>query len=380
MLQQQALHACAIMFTYPPAFALAMVPFSFLSNGMWNVAWYIVTLGATIISYRLAEALALRLVPGPWPERELIFLRVGSLLLSLKFILVVYENQAYDLVVLPLILSGLLCLIDKRNLAAAVLLAVAAALKATPILFLPYLLLRRRFAAAAAFMAVLAGVSFLPDLFFTPQGSSSGYFMTWFNNIASGALIEDPAKAKNAFWAGPNAHNHSIHGSIARLVDGTSFQADFPLILHAAQLLFVVLIGLLLVLSIRREDTIPAEGSLVIIAMLMLSPMTSRSHYVNLLLPYTVLMAYWLRDQRTKTFGTVVLGISFLLATATSNDLVGRAFSEWAFRTSHIEIGTLILIAYLAVVVWPREGVNSVSDVRKPSAAEARDSRGGTAP
>ncbi len=354
LLRQQVLQACTPAFTYPPAFAFAMIPFASLSVGMWNVIWYLVTLGATVFSYKLAEALALRLVPGPWQPRELAWLRIVSLLLSLKFILAVYENQAYDLLVLPLTLFGIFCLVEKRDTTGATALALAAALKAVPVIFLPYLLLRRRFVGAAVFMLVLVGVSFLPDLFFTPQGATSGYFVTWLRNIAGGALLEDPTVAKTAFWAGPNLLNHSIHGAIARLVDGTSYQGNFLLILRAAQVVFIGILAVLLIVSARHESTIPADGSLLIIAMLMLSPMTSRSHYATLMLPYTVMVAFWLRDRRTRLLGTLVLGTSFLLATVTSGDLVGKTITDWAYHASHIELGTLVLIIYLAAIILNR--------------------------
>jgi hypothetical protein len=90
------------------------------------------------------------------------------------------------------------------------------------------------------------------------------------------------------------------------------------------------------------------DGSLLVIAMLMLSPMTSHSHYVALMLPYTVIVAYWLRHPCTKLFDAAVMAISFLLATVTSGDLVGKAITDWAYRTSQIEVGALMLIVYLA--------------------------------
>jgi uncharacterized membrane protein len=369
VLRQQALKICAPMFTYPPAFAFTMIPFALVSDFVWNLGWYLITLAATILSYRLAEALARQLVPGPWLERDLIRLRLISLVLSLKFILSVYENQAYDLFVLPPILYGLLCLTRGRDLAGGASLAVAAALKATPLLFLPYLLLRRRFAAALGFTVIFLGASFLPDLFFTQAGGSS-YFAAWLRNIAAGALDEGAANANTGFFAGTNILNHSIHGAVARLVDGTFLQADFPLVLRAVQLLFVAIVGLLLLRSARRPDTIPAEGALVLIAMLMLSPMTSRSHYVSLLLPYTLLSAYWLRDRRTKGVGLALLALSFLLATATSNDLVGSRVTTWAYRNNLIELGALIMIPYLAIVIWPRKERAEAGELREtvPSA------------
>jgi hypothetical protein len=57
------------------------------------------------------------------------------------------------------------------------------------------------------------------------------------------------------------------------------------------------------------------------------------------------------------------MAISFLLATVTSGDLVGKAITDWAYRTSQIEVGALMLIVYLAAILW-----NS----RRPRAEPAR--------
>jgi uncharacterized membrane protein YhaH (DUF805 family) len=97
--------------------------------------------------------------------------------------------------------------------------------------------------------------------------------------------------------------------------------------------------------------------------MLMLSPMTSRSHYVALLLPYMTLLAHSWRDQRSAGLGRAVLALSFTLVTLAGNDAVGRAFTVWAYRHSAMVLGTLVLLIYFAVLVIERlrEGRSIVS-------------------
>jgi hypothetical protein len=85
--------------------------------------------------------------------------------------------------------------------------------------------------------------------------------------------------------------------------------------------------------------------------MLMLSPMTSRSHYVALLLPYMTLLACNWRDQRTGTLGRAVLLVSFALVTLAGNGAVGQAFTVWAYRHSAMVLGTLVLLIYFVVLV-----------------------------
>ena len=111
----------------------------------------------------------------------------------------------------------------------------------------------------------------------------------------------------------------------------------------------------------RAGRSIAIDGSLLPIAMLMLSPMTSRSHYVALLLPYMTLLAHNWRHQRTGRLGRAVLATSFALVTLAGNDAVGEAFTVWAYRHSAMVLGTLVLLIYFAALVMLRQ-VNSSDD------------------
>ena len=80
--------------------------------------------------------------------------------------------------------------------------------------------------------------------------------------------------------------------------------------------------------------------------------MTSRSHYVALVLPYVTLTMVMLRDQVRQRTGIAVLAISFFFLTMTSNDVVGKTISDWAYFHSFLVIGALTLMIYIAVIVW----------------------------
>lgn len=351
----EVLRHCAYDFTYPPAFGYLMTPFVPMPIELRNLVWYALTLGAIVVSFWLCESLARRLYPGPWTQKELFWLRVASLLLSAKFILAVLENQAYDALPLVLVLGGIFWLATGRPLAGAASLGLAAAIKATPLIFLPYLLLKRRFLAAACFLAVVAIVSILPDLFYAPKGAQHGYFGTWIREIVSPSLRNLEEEAPNHFWAGRNFLNHSLRGLVARLMDEYANPGLFKAVLYLTWLGFAAMLGLLLLKSPRRDEFVAVDGALLLIATLMLSPMTSRSHYIVLLLPYYVLVAAVIRDASMRRLGALALVGSFVLLTATSNDVVGRSVTEWAYQTGHLVIGALVLMAGVAAIVlrWP---------------------------
>ncbi len=349
MWNEQVLQACELYFTYPPVFAFLMIPFVAAPIWLATLIWYVITLACTVSCCWLCEDLTVRMFPGQWSDREREWLRLFGILISLKFILAVYEDQAYDLLVLPLTLFGILALTDRRNAPAALSLGAAAALKVTPLIFLPYLIFKRRFAAAGIFVIVLVLISLLPDLFLHPQGGTHGYFITWVREIAAPGLFDDASTSKYAFWSGANPYNLSLQGAIALAVDNTPYETDFLFWLRVIQLTFIVVMSALFIVA-SRAKMIPIEGALLIISMLMLAPMTGRGHFVGFLLPYFLIVAGVMKDKNTAWIGIASLAISFSLS-GIPRELVPRAFSEFMRMHSDIVYATLILIVYFAVII-----------------------------
>ena len=107
--------------------------------------------------------------------------------------------------------------------------------------------------------------------------------------------------------------------------------------------------------SRRDDDLIPIDGALLVISALLLSPVSSQSHFVALMLPYALLAAALIKIRPLRTFNALMLLASFVLATATSNDSVGRTFTGWALWYSLPMWGTLLLVVPLGVLVcWQR--------------------------
>ncbi|MGH6683186.1 MAG: glycosyltransferase family 87 protein, partial [Pseudolabrys sp.] len=156
---------CSKLFSYPPAFAFLMTPFALMPMGLRVAIWYLISVGASIGCFVVSEKLVMRLLPGRWSEAELAWLRLTTVLLSLKFVLAVFEYQAYDTLAALCVLVGLWAIVANRTFVSGAILALATAIKATPLVFLPYLLVKRRFLAAAVFCVALIVLSFLPDAY-----------------------------------------------------------------------------------------------------------------------------------------------------------------------------------------------------------------------
>jgi hypothetical protein len=352
LLDNQILQKCALPFTYPPAFAFVMIPLAPAPLWLRELIWYLITIAASIGAYRLSERLAGRLFAQSLAQNDLLWVRVISVVLSIKFVLAVFENQAYDAFSFIFILLGLAALADGRKASAGGALGFAAAIKATPLIFLPYLLYKKEYAAAAGFVVALLTASYAPDIFFTPVGAEHGYFHTWLRQVAGAAFGIDPGAAKLTFWSGANALNHSLRGAVSLQIDEARYPALHKAAVYALDLAFVALAAALIGLRKAKENMIAIDGSILVIGTLLLSPMTSRSHYVVLVLPYTVLTMVMLRDQVHHRLGAAVLGVSFFFLTLTSNDVVGKVVSDYAYFRSFLVIGVMTLLIYFSVIVW----------------------------
>jgi hypothetical protein len=357
LLDGQPLLQCAPEFSYPPALAFMMIPLVPLSMGLRTLLWYLVSIAAAVACVGLSEALAIRLYPAVRLHDRLYWLRGISLLLGLKFILAVYEYQAFDTLAFCFIMIGLWALVSDRARLAGGMLATAAAIKATPLIFLPYLLLKRRFLAASVFLIVFLLACFLPDLIGVLKGTRTGYFAAWVSEVAGPALAPDGVATPytQVFWVGwmgslPN--NQSLRGVLHRALTGPVFGLEPEQIILICSAMFVAAVAVLLLVSARRDELVGVDGSLLLISMLMLSPMTSRYHFVLLVLPYTVLVAACLADDRMRVLGGTVLFASFMLLTGTSNEVVGTAVSEFAYSYGFFVMGTLLLLVPLGAVVW----------------------------
>lgn len=350
----QALLECAPAFTYPPAFAFVMIPFLPLSPGVRLLTWYLISIVATVACVALSEALAKRLYPAAASQPNLIWIRAITLLLSLKFILSVLTYQSYDILVFCLILFGLWALAMRRAMTAGGVLAMAAAVKATPLIFLPYLLVKRRFAAAMTFLAVFALCSFLPDFFSALKGMRSDYLENWIGQVAGPALTPG-ATSRHGFWhgwMGQTLDNHSLRGTLNRLVREPIYGFEPRYVIAAAYVIVVAAIAVLLLSSRRHDEFIAVDGAILMIGMLALSPISSRYHVILLMLPYTVLVAACLCDRRMRVLGTGVLLASFILVTGTSNDITGTKVAMFAHAHGFLLGGTLILLIPLAAIIW----------------------------
>ncbi len=267
-----------------------------------------------------------------------------AILMTMRFLLSVVQRVQSDCLVLFLLSLFIFALFYKKEAIAGISLATASMIKLTPLIFLPYLLLRKKIKAALACGLSIVFYLLVPSLY-VGAGRNLEYLKNWF-------LVQKKNPADYIFWY----KNQSLLSCLSRFLSKDSQLAILNLDPMQVFIIFVVLASILFsLIFILRRKIKPArpgpayltELSLVIICMVLFSPLGWKHSFVHLIIPHLVLLYYILyinpQDKVTRT----LLIFSFFLNTVLNPELT-KPFAEIVQLYSSITCGTLIL--YLALL------------------------------
>ncbi len=277
-----------------------------------------------------------------------------------------------------------------RETLAGLALGTAAAMKCTPLLFAPYLLWRGRWRAALMLLFAAVMLNRLPD-FFWPRSDGGSYLGDWV-----GTFLIKVARTAPGVWDSDVILNQSLSGLVNRLMQSglplslsqlpSALASLPPATIAAIRLLTYGLSGALLLVTgwtfgrpgketgvgllapgeIRPWSELQTgiEASALACLMLLLSPMSSKAHYVVLVLPCLLLaraVAEGRCDWKRWLLPLAVLG------PLTSKGITGKALGDlmlaWGFPTWFV----LVLLA----AMWQLRG-ESVKDERDTISFDAR--------
>lgn len=340
------IYAAGSAYWYPPFMALATIPFVALPEPAARLGWYALSIASIIGIVRWSWAAtgggALPELPGRL-SREWQIAAVG-VLLAAPFALNTLAHQQVDLMIDVLVVAGCWLLLRGHNLAAAVLIGLAAACKGPPLLFAAYLLVRRDVLGALVLVAVAAGVNLLPYVVIAPPAGQHR-LLVWLNHdvlpSVSGYL---------GAWNADIGANQSLAGTLQWLAtaglqwtpDGLSIVADIratprSLTKGIGYALMLALLVISLVAALRGQrlagtmrttpgaPALPGHSALelgaVAMLMLLMSPMTGLAHLGIVVLPGFALARIMFATADRAVWIAVLIAI--LGALTVNKDLVG---------------------------------------------------------
>jgi len=343
-------------FVYPPFAAVLGLPSIGLPSWAVRVLFWLmnVVCGSVLIiaSWNLAGG---RFSLRP-PKRELIIAGLG-LATALGFTFDVMVNRQTDLVVGAFTIGGCWLLLRQRGLAGTLSIGFAAAIKCTPLLFVPYLAFVGRWRAAVGVFVVAIGANLAVDVVFPPK-SDQIRFVEWTQQYLLPLGKVEPGK-----WHSAIGFNHSLSGIVNRSlrVNLVPHENDWTetLVAPAPSKRIIQLVvygtgaGLLLIAcfalwSERNSGTISPIGiGMTLCLMLLLSPMSSKPHFCVMVLPAWVVARSAMERQR---FSLLLLsGIAAVCGLVSNKDLLGGWAYGWLIWHGTIPAMVLLLFAGLAI-------------------------------
>ena len=337
---REPIHREGDNYTYPPAMAMLSLPLANLPPLLSLLSWYLVNVAATTVAF----VCAWRLAGGPslvgLARRWQAILLIGAVLAG-RFLVAPLESRQFDMVIAALLFAGCYQLWRGRDL-------TSAAMKGTPLLFAPYLVWRGKVKAACLLLAVAAVLNVLPDLLW-PRTGGQWYLADWYVYYLSAVGRSAPGQ-----WFTDPKLNQSLAGLFSRLMrlglslpgehlrmepvsllDGGS--AILRVLLYGSDFMLLAITAWLFGRPWSSAPTLDASGpgpapwdkvqtgvesAAVVCLMLLPSPMSSKSHYVVLLLPSLILAR--LAVERRLRWSIALLVVLVITGPLTAKGLIGK--------------------------------------------------------
>jgi len=328
-------------FLYAPIFAIAFAPLAALPRHLAQFVFFAIN-AFSLIEFIIGAGVILF-----GRERRLpALLIVVPVLLSFRFIDNNFDHGQINLPTLALIVWAIISAEESRNVSAGAMLATAILIKPFAVLAALYLLVRCRFAPLG--WTVIAGVVLLaaPIVFFGPH--------RWIEQNA--AYVTAMASMTNRYRT--MITNQSAVSAVARLL---SLQIDAeasPISTIAGMGLEIILVAAVLFWDSRGREPKTLRGRLALCGLFCLmpsfAPISWKSYYAAMLLPYMALVAalltYRADDQKADRVVWTLFGLAIAL-----NYLPELHWNRLAlFYSAHFFSSMLTLAALF--ILWLRSG------------------------
>jgi len=331
------------LYKYSPSFAVLIAPLGLFSVFPAQVLWLVGMCICLFFIMRWSK----RMIMGDKPPPPYLYLL--TLLFTSRFWVREFWLGQTDFLMLLFIFLFILSTDRGKELKAGGFLALSVMIKPTPLIFVPYLLYKKKFKLIGYLTITGAVFLFVPSFIYGISGSL---------NLLSGWKTVLSASSPPLLAADVN---QSLFGFFYRFLTPTPFQVNILNLNYTAVnlLIYATAVGsflLLLFLNqrlkfvensfVHRRECM--EYSLLLIFMTIFSPLGWFQNYSSSILAYMLLLYYVLRTGLKDRFVFILLMLSFLLVDAINFETVGRRINDLSLYYSLITFGIFLVIICLS--------------------------------
>lgn len=356
------------LYTYPPFMAWAAIPFTWLPTWVRRALWFAINVACFLAMIRMAWLLVYPEQPAATANsteswRRWAVFAFGLFLGGRAMTNSMLHHQT-DLVLGTLVFCGIVQHMQGRHFRAAVALGLAAAMKCTPLLWILVFLWSgpRRAALVLLLTALLANL--LPNVTHPP--SHGTWLSDWMHRVLFQTLRPEAYPGQ---WNVDVMTNQSLAGSVYAWTKSTwTWNADgvqiafrsIPLLSPLQAKMAVYGVGMALLWasfwrfprprwnSVEAGQTTATHAAMVLLLMLLLSPMSHKTHFGLLLIPAFALGRAWF-DRRSRGLTAVlvlvlILQIGSLRAVSVPLGYLASWFGAQMLTTLFLLIGCWLVL------------------------------------
>jgi hypothetical protein len=331
------------LYKYSPSFALLVAPVGLFPFSAAKVIWILGMCICLLFIMRWSK----RMIMGDKSPPAYLYLL--TLLFTSKFWVREMWLGQTDLLMLVFIFLFISCTDRGRSLLAGFFLALAVIIKPTPLIFVPYLLYKRKVRPVVSLAVASTAFILLPSFVYGISGNL-GLLSGWKTVMSASS---PPLLASDV--------NQSLFGFFYRFLTSTPFHVNILNLSYTIvnALIYASALGLFVFLLFlnRRSQSVPnalvkdkecIEYSLLLIFMTLFSPLGWFQNYCSSIVAYMLLIYYVLKTRFEDRFVSVLLVISFVLTDLINFELVGRRINDLSLYLSFIVFGIFIVIVCLS--------------------------------
>jgi hypothetical protein len=331
------------LYKYSPSFAFIVSPIGLLPLSAAKILWLFGICFCLFLVMRWSKLLIMG-DKSPPP-----FLYLLTLLFTSKFwVREIWLGQT-DFLMLVLIFLFIIYQKRGKESLAGIFLSLSAIIKPTSLIFVPYLLYKKRFKTVVYLVVGGVVLLLLPSLVY---GFSGGF------NLLGGWKTIMSASSPPLLTADVN---QSLFAFFYRFLTDTPFNVnlldlnqhlvDFLIYLTAAALFtFVLFLNTRLKFVSGDLVTFPQsiEYSFLLIFMALLSPLGWFQNFSSSILAYMILLYYLLSSGSKDRFTLVLMMLSFILVDVINFEIVGRKLNDLSLYLSFITWGIFLVMICLS--------------------------------
>ncbi len=323
------------IFKYSPVSALYFIPFTVFSLNTAKILYWFFLTGIIIGSYYISVFLVSKGEVFKNPRRLNNIILLGALILVVHFQRELHLGQVNQLLLLLYLLAAY-CFGRNKPILSSLLLALSIFLKPFAIIFLPYLIVKKRYKETSYFVLFGVILFFLP-LFFYSFDEFVNQNILWVNELTA-ELEHKQGMLQSA--------NHTIFSIFARFTP-LRLISFTPAIIKIYQVILLGLMAASILVFIRKgkniENNYVSEFALLICLIPLLSFTSQNAFGFAALMVFILLLnfsSFSLSEKIVTTIGFVFLGGNY-------NDVWGSELSGLFNDISLVSFGSLILIVVL---------------------------------